>query len=843
MSLPAHRPSIVVLGMITKMPVAGVIWQTLHYLIGFQRLGYDVYYVECHGRTPSMLMELEADDGSARAASLLASIMRRFGLGDRWAYIAAHDDHRCFGISPTELRRVYASASMLLDLHGGTFPTDELAATDRLVYLETDPVQLQLELAGGYQPTHDFLDPHCAFFTFAENYGGADSELPVSDRYPFKKTRQPVVLDFWENPAPPAGTTFTTVGNWRQNWRDVEVNGETYTWSKDQEFTKFLDAPRRLGERFELALASYADEDRRMLEERGWRVAHALAFSMDLHGYRRYVSSSYGEFTAAKEQNVRLRTGWFSDRSATYLAAGRPVITQDTGFDAALPTGAGLFPFLNLDDVQEAVERIDREPKRHQQAALQIAREFFSHDIVLGDLLGYLGMATPPRYDRSVIDDVPRRAFPFDMSITPVSRRPTQLSDATVDIVLRSALPRPPLAPATEDEEPKASIVVVSYNSLVFTRLCLETVLANTDLHTFELIVVDNGSTDGSPEYLRDLAARDPRVRPIANDDNRGFPAACNQGLEVARGDCLVLLNSDAMVAPGWLRRLLAPVEADPSTLTGPVTNRIGNEAEVATEYDTWGDFLREARRLGDSRRGKAFEIPTLTMFCLAMSRSAYDQLGPLDTQYGVGTLEDDDYSMRARKAGCTLLCLEDVLVHHFGEGSFGKLFGDGEYSRVIGSNRRKFERKWGSAWEPYARRPEPEYAELVESFRHSLADAVPAGAKVLVVSKGDESLLDLHGLEAWHFPRGPQGEWGGYNPSDSAEALVWIEELRARGAAYIAIPRTSFWWLDFYEDLARHLGAGDGELLRNESLVVFRLGEPADAERSDAVASTDRGG
>ena len=837
------RPVIVVLGMITNMPVAGVVWQTLHYLLGFERLGYDVYYVEAHARSPSMLMERKDDDGAARAAGFLAAIMRRFGLGDRWAYLALHDDARCFGMSEGRLQRLYGSAAILLDLHGGTVPTEELAATDRLVYLETDPVQLQLELARGYEPTHDFLEPHCAFFTFAENYGGADCALPVSDRYPFKHTRQPVLLDLWETTAPPGGTTFTTIGNWRQTWRDLSVDGETYTWSKHHEFAKFLDTPRQVGERFELALASYTDEDCQMIQEHGWRVVRALAFSMDLHAYRRYISDSYGEFTAAKEQNVRLRTGWFSDRSATYLAAGRPVITQDTGFGAALPTGSGLFPFLTVEEVREAVERIDREPERHRRAALQIAREFFSHEVVLGELLAHLGMGVPPTYDSPGIDDRPRRAFPFEMIIVPVSRRPTRLSDETAGTVLRSPLPRPPLGPDADDA-PEASIVVVSFNSLVFTRLCLETVLANTDSHRFELVVVENGSTDGSAKYLSELAARDRRVRVIANDDNAGFPAACNQGLALARGEFLVLLNSDTMVPPGWLRRLLAPVEREPLALTGPVTNRIGNEAEVATRYETWGDFLREARRRGDSHRGKTFEIPTLTMFCLAMSRAAYERLGALDVQYGVGTLEDDDYSMRAREAGCRLLCVEDALVHHFGEASFGKLFGNGEYGRAIDRNRRRFERKWGGAWEPYSRRPDPQYGALVERARGVLSDAVPAGATVLVVSKGDQSLLELDGVQAWHFPCGAEGEWGGYNPSGSAEAIAWIDELRARGAGYIAFPGTAFWWLDFYDDLARHLAAEGGEVLRDDAVVLFELTR-SDGEivRGGARAAAQEGG
>ena len=154
------RPKIVLLGMMTPMPVAGVVWQNLHYLLGFERLGFEAYYVETHARTPSMLMSNREDDSSALAAEFIASVMRRFGLADRWAFRALHDDRRCYGMSELQLERLYGEAELLINLHGGTQPLPELAATGRLVYLETDPVQMQLELRHGLRETIDFLEPH-----------------------------------------------------------------------------------------------------------------------------------------------------------------------------------------------------------------------------------------------------------------------------------------------------------------------------------------------------------------------------------------------------------------------------------------------------------------------------------------------------------------------------------------------------------------------------------------------------------------------------------------------------------------------------------------------------------
>ncbi len=815
MKAPAQqqRPKVVLLGMMSKMPVAGVVWQYLHYLLGFERLGYEAFYVEAHGRTPSMLMQSgETTDASGRAAAFIATIMRRYGLSGRWAYRALHRDGRCFGMTERRLGELLGSAELIVNLHGGTKPLPELRATDRLVYLETDPVQLQLELAEGYEAAYEFLEAHAAFFTFAENYGQADCLLPVSERFHFETTRQPVLPELWETERPPAHDCFTTIGNWSQPWRDVAVDGAVYTWSKDQEFKKLLDLPAKAGRRFELALSSFEDADRALLEEHGWRVRRAMEFSTDLVAYREYIAASAGEFTVAKDQNVHFKTGWFSDRSATYLASGRPVITQDTGFGHALPTGEGLFAFGSEEEAVDALARIDVEPERHRQAARELAREHFAPEVVLGKLLDHLGMRVPGR-----AGEVPRAPFPFGMQLTPVSRRPTKLAAATLEAVEAT----PPPAGVSEAPAPRASIVVVSFNSLAFTRLCVESVLANTGEPPFELIVVDNASGDGSCEYLEEMAERDARVRLLANEENAGFPAACNQGLAAARGEMLVLLNSDTIVAPGWLTGLEAHLDTG-AGLVGPVTNRIGNEAEVPVSYETYGDFLREAAARGTKRRGEAIEIPTLTMFCLALRRAAWDGIGALDESFGVGTLEDDDYSQRARRAGLRLLCAEDVLVHHFGEGSFGKLFGDGSYSRLLDRNRQQFERKWGEAWQPYQRRQTPEYAELIAEVRRTLRQTLPSDSTVLVVSKGDERLLAVDELQVWHFPRLSDGSWPGHHPADGHEVIAGLEELCAQGAEYIAFPAPMLWWLDFYAGLAGRL---DGRAVHsNEACAIYSL-------------------
>jgi len=385
------RQKIVLLGMMSRMPVAGVVWQTLQYLVGFERLGYATYYVEAHGCTPSAFMLEQEDDGERGAAEFIDRTLRRFDLGGRWAYHALHGSGRFYGMDETSLKTLYRSAALIVNLHGGTIPLPEHSGGGRLVFLETDPVDLQMELYRNRKEAIDYLKPHDILFTFGENFGRPGCKLPVDRRFHFLPTRQPIVLDFWERAGIKPGEFWTTVGNWRQEQRDISFEGETYRWSKHHEFLKFLDLPARSGQPFELALSRYHDADRRLLEKKGWRVRPALALSTDIDAYRDYIAGSRGEFTVAKDQNVRLRTGWFSDRSAAYLAAGRPVITQETGFSDFLPVGQGLFGFQTMDDILAALERINADYPRACQAATNVAREYFDAGVVLKKLLTEVG--------------------------------------------------------------------------------------------------------------------------------------------------------------------------------------------------------------------------------------------------------------------------------------------------------------------------------------------------------------------------------------------------------------------------------------------------------------------
>ncbi|MFL5820639.1 MAG: hypothetical protein ACJ76S_08155 [Solirubrobacteraceae bacterium] len=378
---------VVVMGMMGRTPFAGVAWQVLHYLEGFRRLGCEVSYVEDTGDWPYDPVRNAVTDDSAHPVAFIGALMSWLGLMDRWAYTSP--DGRRHGPLGSSLAQVYAEADALVNLTGATVLGDQHLGVPARLYLETDPVLAQIEVAQGDRFTIELLEAHTHHFTYAENLGGPDCEVPL-ERFDYLTTRPPVVLDWWATGAragPPRDARFTTVSSWEQSGKDAEWRGETYYWSKHREFLKLVDLPRRVSHPLELALACDDDEVLGLLRSHGWRVIDGVALSRDIQPYREYIRGSRAEFTVAKDQYVRLRTGWFSDRSACYLAAGRPVVTQDTGFGRALPTGEGLLAFSGLDDAAEAIEAVAADPRRHSLAAQDIAREHLAAERVVGDLL------------------------------------------------------------------------------------------------------------------------------------------------------------------------------------------------------------------------------------------------------------------------------------------------------------------------------------------------------------------------------------------------------------------------------------------------------------------------
>jgi hypothetical protein len=387
----ATRGKIIVFGIAFWYPLAGVTYQFLHYLIGLRRLGYDVYYVEDSGR---YVYDIELNDMSPDAApnvAAIAPILERHGFAGRWAFRGHYPGGKCFGMTEPQIDQLYREADAFLNVTGAQELRDEHLRIPRRIYVESDPVASQIKVARGDAAQIATLDAHDAHFSFGENFFKPDCRVPV-ERYKWMPTRQPVVLDLWDNPTPPdRSAALNTITTWENRGNDIEWQGEKFYWSKHHEFLKIIDLPRRRPVPFELAAGVNGDV-KHLLHDNGWRQVDSVAISRDIERYRDYIRRSRGEFTVAKDQNIRLRSGWFSDRSACYLAASRPVINQDTAFGNALPTGRGLFSFLTMEDILAAVDAIESDYEGNCRAAREIADEYFAAEKVLGSLMNRAGL-------------------------------------------------------------------------------------------------------------------------------------------------------------------------------------------------------------------------------------------------------------------------------------------------------------------------------------------------------------------------------------------------------------------------------------------------------------------
>ncbi len=259
-------------------------------------------------------------------------------------------------------------------------------------------------------------------------------------------------------------------------------------------------------------------------------------------------------------------------------------------------------------------------------------------------------------------------------------------------------------------DEPRISVVVLTYNNLAYTQACLSSIELHSDYANLEVIVVDNASSDGSKEWLLEwaclcsVAGHDKRL--IVNDENLGFAAGNNVGLRESSGEAIVLLNNDTYVTPGWIRTLHAHLARDPQLgLVGPITNNIGNEAKVKVQYSDMDEMIAVAGHLTRKNPGGEIPIRTAAFFCVAMPRCVLDAVGMLDESFGMGFFEDDDYCRRAEQAGYRIACAEDVFVHHHLSASFEKM-DTTERKALFNQNKALYERKWG-AWKPHLYREE----------------------------------------------------------------------------------------------------------------------------------------
>ena len=383
---------LIVLGMMGRMPFGGQTWLYLNWLRGLSGAGHDVWYVEDDSVWPYDPVANAITDDCSYAIRHVATALKRVGLADRWAFRLSDRSGACWGLSESELAELYGSADALLNIVGATDLHDKQFEVDFRVYVQTDPVTSELRLALGDEHTREAFGNHDVIATYGENYGAPDCGVPLNG-IPYRKTRQPVDVDLWPVSAAPYAGDFTTIGNYRHEGGDVEYDGELYTWSKHHEWEKFLSLPALIDQSFSVALKIDQEEDCELLTANGWRLESPLPMSLHPFGaYQEFIRRSRGEFTVAKDQNVRLRSGWFSERDVCYLASGRPVVAQDTGFGAAIPTGEGLFAVSTAEEAAEAIERINLDYRHHCEAARAIAEDHFEATGVARRLLADVGL-------------------------------------------------------------------------------------------------------------------------------------------------------------------------------------------------------------------------------------------------------------------------------------------------------------------------------------------------------------------------------------------------------------------------------------------------------------------
>lgn len=389
------RLRIIVTGLIAQYPLGGVAWDYLQYVVGLARLGHDVYYIEDTGQWPYNPNEVGTAKTCEFNVNHLRDTLGRFGLEDRFAYCFPWGP-TWYGIDDAKRTEVIASADLVVNVSGVLGRPDEYRAAKRMAYIDSDPMFTQLKMAKGQHDLQKAVDLHDVHFTFGECL----SERVPDTGHTWLPTRQPILLDQW-SPGDKARDAYTTVMNWT-SYKDIEYNGERYG-QKDRQMLEMVELPGMVAPiNLELAIASgktrRAPVDR--LSRQGWRIVNPDKVCGDVDSYRDYIQQSRGEWSVAKHGYVAGGTGWFSCRSACYLAASRPVAVQDTGFSSVLPTGEGVLVFTTAKEAAEALRTIEADYDRHCRAARGFAEEYFGSDKVLGDMVERAMAVSNPQVKR-----------------------------------------------------------------------------------------------------------------------------------------------------------------------------------------------------------------------------------------------------------------------------------------------------------------------------------------------------------------------------------------------------------------------------------------------------------
>lgn len=387
------RLRIIVTGLVGLYPLGGVAWDYFQYVIGLARLGHDVYYHEDTWSWPYHPVENRFTSNGDYSAKFIDDFFRKYApdIIERWHYLHLHE--KSYGMNRSAFNEIAKTADLFINVSGDCFFPDQLSSQCVKVFLDTDPGYNQIMLSERFAWSENverwcsMVRDHDRYFTNAENIHGSDCLIPLVG-LEWRTTGRPIEVNLlkpnFDNKQTKIGP-WTTVMTWNAFKGKLIYKGIEYK-SKGSEFEKIIEIPQYLRVLFKIAVGGKNAPVER-LKRHGWKVLDGPQATLTPSQYLKFIYSSRGEFSIAKHVYVAMRTGWFSYRTACYLAAGLPVVVQDTGFSSILPVGKGILSFNNIEEATDAIHEVEANYNRHSQAALEIAKEYFDSNKVLTKLI------------------------------------------------------------------------------------------------------------------------------------------------------------------------------------------------------------------------------------------------------------------------------------------------------------------------------------------------------------------------------------------------------------------------------------------------------------------------
>ena len=379
-----NRLKILVLGYIVRGPIAGMSWHHIQYVLGLNALGHDVCYYVDSGESPYCCYHPPTgitNSNPGYGLSYLKNIFEQLELQNPWAYFDYHQNKWYSNKINSKVLKT-SPFDLLINLSASNPLRDWMSTIPVRVLIDTDPVFTQIRNL--QDPARKLLtSKHNIFFTFGENIHSSVCQIP-KDGFKWQATRQPIQLENWMNQNKNHNGKFTNIMQW-ESYPSLEFNEIRYGLKSDS-FWPYLDLPKRTRQQLEIALGS-PSAPRKVLRDNSWSLINPLDVSEDLWKYRKYIQHSKAEFSISKEAYVKTQSGWFSERSACYLASGRPVLTQETGFSKNIETGIGLLSYRTINEALNSIDEINSNYNKHCKKAREIATEYFNAQTILDSLL------------------------------------------------------------------------------------------------------------------------------------------------------------------------------------------------------------------------------------------------------------------------------------------------------------------------------------------------------------------------------------------------------------------------------------------------------------------------